>query len=391
MISVNEAKAILQKLDLPQRKLTLPIQAAQGFFLAEPISALLDVPSFDNSAMDGYAFLWEEGVNKLELVGEAAAGSANLPKIEKGQAIRIFTGAPMPVGSDSVIMQEKVTRSGNFIHFDPVEAHQGNHVRYRGTQCKKGDIIAERGAKMTPGLVSLLASVGVEKASVYQAPKVALIITGNEIKDLGTDLHLGQIYNANGPALESWLGRLQVSEIQQIKVPDKKEAVVEALSQALERYDLVIFTGGISVGDYDFVKVALEENQVEQLFYKLKQRPGKPLYAGYKDGKMVFALPGNPGSVLSCFLQYVKPVIQAWKGDGEAWFDYQKLPIAQGFEKRIPLTQFLKARIQDGKVEVLQGQESFNLIAFGLADGFVEIPEELSFVESGTLLKFYPW
>lgn len=391
MISVNEAKAILQQLDLPRRKLTLPIQAAQGFFLAEPISALLDVPSFDNSAMDGYAFLWEEGVNKLELVGEAAAGSANFPKIEKGQAIRIFTGAPMPVGSDSVIMQEKVTRSGNFIHFDLKDAHQGNHVRYRGTQCKKGDIIAEREAKMTPGLVSLLASVGVGKANVYQAPKVALIITGNEIHDLGTDLQPGQIYNANGPALESWLGRLQVSEIQQIKVQDKKEAVVEALALALDRYDLVIFTGGISVGDYDFVKVALEENHVEQLFYKLKQRPGKPLYAGHKDGKMVFALPGNPGSVLSCFLQYVKPVIQAWKGDGEAWFDYQKIPIAQDFEKRIPLTQFLKARIQDGKVEVLQGQESFNLIAFGLADGFVEIPEELTFVESGTLLKFYPW
>lgn len=391
MISVNEAKAILQQLDLPRRKLTLPIQAAQGFFLAEPISALLDVPSFDNSAMDGYAFLWEEGVNKLELVGEAAAGSANLPKIEKGQAIRIFTGAPMPVGSDSVIMQEKVTRSGNFIHFDPVDAHQGNHVRYRGTQCKKGDIIAQRGAKMTPGLVSLLASVGVEKASVYQAPKVALIITGNEIQDLGTDLHPGQIYNANGPALESWMGRLQVSGIQQIKVPDKKEAVVEALAQALEEYDLVIFTGGISVGDYDFVKVALEENQVEQLFYKLKQRPGKPLYAGKKNGKIVFALPGNPGSVLSCFLQYVKPVIQTWKGDVGAWNHFRELPLAHDFEKKIPLTQFLKAKIKDGKVEVLQGQESFNLIAFGLADGFVEIPEELTFVEPGTLLKFYPW
>ncbi|TNF44028.1 MAG: molybdopterin molybdenumtransferase MoeA, partial [Cytophagales bacterium] len=176
-----------------------------------------------------------------------------------------------------------------------------------------------------------------------------------------------------------------------IKVPDQKEAVVETLARALDQNDLIIFTGGISVGDYDFVKNAVEENQVEQLFYKLKQRPGKPLYAGQKEGKVVFALPGNPGSVLSCFLQYVKPVIQAWKGDTEAWNQFQNLPLAQDFEKKIPLTQFLKARIQNGKVEVLQGQESFNLIAFGLADGFVEIPEESFVVESGTLLKFYPW
>ncbi len=391
MISVNEAKAILQKLEPSRNVQVLPISLAQGFFLAKPISSQLDVPSFDNSAMDGYAFAWEEGISRLAVVGEAAAGSYDLPKIEKGQAVRIFTGAPMPSSADSVIMQEKVERNGNSIRFNPEDSVRGNHVRYRGTQCKKGDIIAQAGAKITPGLVSLLASVGVKEVPVYQAPKVAIIITGNEIQDLGSPLEPGQIYNANGPALESWLRNLGISEIQQIKVPDQKEVVVEALAKALDENDLVIFTGGISVGDYDFVKNAVGENQVKQLFYKLKQRPGKPLYAGEKEGKIVFALPGNPGSVLSCFVQYVKPVIQCWKGDPEAWNHFQNLPLAHDFEKKIPLTQFLKARIQNGKVEVLQGQESFNLIAFGLADGFVEIPEESSLVESGTLVKFYPW
>lgn len=391
MISVNEAKAILQKLELSRNVQVLPISLAKGFFLAKPIFSQLDVPSFDNSAMDGYAFSWEEGISQLELVGEAAAGATKLPKLDKGQAIRIFTGAPMPSGADSVIMQEKVEQNGNSIHFNPEDVAQGNHVRYKGTQCRKGDVITEAGAKITPGLVSLLASVGVKEIPVYCAPKVAIIITGNEIQDLGNELQPGQIYNANGPALKSWLRKLQVDEIQAIKVPDQKKAVIKTLARALDQNDLIIFTGGISVGDYDFVKHAVEENQVKQLFYKLKQRPGKPLYAGLKDGKVVFALPGNPGSVLSCFLQYVKPVVQAWKRDEEAWNHFQELPLAHDFKKKIPLTQFLKARIQNGKVEVLQGQESFNLIAFGLADGFVEIPEELSFVESGTLLKFYPW
>lgn len=391
MISVSEAKSILQKLDLPNRTISLPISSAIGHFLAQSVQSKIDVPSFDNSAMDGYAFAWEEGIDRLEVMGEAAAGSSDFPKIEKGQAVRIFTGAPLPAGADSVIMQEKVARAGDFIQFKPEDVTQGNHVRYRGTQCRKGEVVAEVGAKITPGLVSLLVSVGVNEVQVSLAPKVAIIITGNEIQDLGKPLEPGQIYNANGPALESWLRNLGISEINQIKVPDQKEAVVEALSQALEEYDLVIFTGGISVGDYDFVKIAVEENGMKQLFYKLKQRPGKPLYAGEKEGKIVFALPGNPGSVLSCFMQYVKPVIQSWKRDPEAWNHFQNLPLAQDFDKKIPLTQFLKARIQNGKVEVLQGQESFNLIAFGLADGFVEIPEESSLVESGTLVKFYPW
>lgn len=391
MISVNEAKVILQKLELSRNIQVLPISLAQGFFLAQPISSQLDVPSFDNSAMDGYAFSWEEGLNQLELVGEVAAGAVELPELQKGQTIRIFTGAPMPSGADSVIMQEKVERNGNSIRFNPEDVVQGNHVRHKGTQCKKGDIIAEAGSKITPGLVSLLASVGVKEVPVYRAPKVAIILTGNEIQDLGNALQPGQIYNANGPALESWLSMLQVDEIEAIQVPDQKGAVVDTLARALRQNDLIIFTGGISVGDYDFVKNAVEKNQVEQLFYKLKQRPGKPLYAGQKDGKVVFALPGNPGAVLSCFLQYVKPLILSWKGDAEAWTHFQVHPLANDFEKKIPLTQFLKARIQDGKVEVLQGQESFNLIAFGLADGFVEIPEESSFVKSGTLLKFYPW
>jgi molybdenum cofactor synthesis domain len=391
MISVSEAKSILQKLDLPNRTISLPISSAIGHFLAQSVQSKIDVPSFDNSAMDGYAFAWEEGISRLAVVGEAAAGSYDLPKIEKGQAVRIFTGAPLPAGADSVIMQEKVARAGDFIQFKPEDATQGNHIRYRGTQCRKGEVVAEAGAKITPGLVSLLASVGVKEVQVSLAPKVAIIITGNEIQDLGKPLEFGQIYNANGPALESWLRNLGISEINQIKVPDQKEAVVETLARALNKNDLIIFTGGISVGDYDFVKIALEENGVKQLFYKLKQRPGKPLYVGEKEGKIVFALPGNPGSVLSCFMQYVKPVIQTWKRDPEAWNHFQNLPLAQDFDKKIPLTQFLKARIQNGKVEVLQGQESFNLIAFGLADGFVEIPEESSLVESGTLVKFYPW
>ncbi|MGM0946795.1 MAG: gephyrin-like molybdotransferase Glp [Bacteroidota bacterium] len=391
MIAVTKAKSILQSLNLPKKKVRVQTVDALGCFLAESVKSTLNVPSFDNSAMDGYAYCWEEELSELELIGESAAGASNLQKIEPGQAIRIFTGAPMPEGADSVIMQEKVKRKGGRIFFESEEAEQGKHVRYQGSQCQKGATIAETASKITPGMVSLLASVGVGEVEVFQAPKVTLIITGNEIKAIGSELKRGQIYNANGPALEFWLKNLGVSEVNQIQVRDQKAEVVQGLKEALEISDLVIFTGGISVGDYDFVKEAVEANQVQELFYKLKQRPGKPLYAGQKEEKVVFALPGNPASVLSCFMQYVKPLIHSWMGNSDAWNNYFEFPIAADFEKKIPLTQFLKAELTKGQVRVLQGQESFNLIAFGLANGFVEIPEESTEVKAGEKVKFYPW
>lgn len=391
MIGVAEAKQILRQLDLPRKKIKIPISQASGYFLAEPVFSKIDVPSFDNSAMDGYAFIWEENLQSLQLIGEVSAGAKLNSTLGAGEAVRIFTGAPLPEGADSVIMQEKVKRNGAEIYFDLSESEKGKHVRYQGSQCRIGDRVANTGSKITPGMVSLLASVGVEEVKVWEAPKVSLIITGNEIKDLGEKLNAGQIYNANGPALESWLRDLGIHEINQIKVRDEKEAVIFGLKAALEISDLVIFTGGISVGDYDFVKESVEANQVGELFYKLKQRPGKPLYAGQKAGKVVFGLPGNPGSVLSCFMQYVKPLIRTWLGDAKAWREYVEVPLADDFEKKIPLTQFLKAELKEGKAHVLMGQESFNLIAFGMADGFVEIPEQIDIIQAGEKVKFYPW
>ncbi|WP_144603542.1 molybdopterin molybdotransferase MoeA [Algoriphagus algorifonticola] len=391
MISVPEAKKILQNIPLNKRSQLIPLSESEGLFLGYEVRSLMDVPSFDNSAMDGYAFIWEEGLKELEIIGESAAGGDYSQQIKNGQCIRIFTGAPMPEGADSVIMQEKVEKNGAKINFNPEDAIQGQHVRYQGSQCKKGDLVAQAGAKITPGLISLMASVGVGEIPVFQPPKVSILTTGNEIKNLGEILTRGQIYNANGPALDIWLKSLGIREIQHWQVRDEKKAVQDIISKALAQSDLVLITGGISVGDYDFVKEALEFHQVEPLFYKVKQRPGKPLYAGMKKEKLVFALPGNPASVLSCFLNYVKPVIESWKGNSKAWDSFVELPISADFEKPIPLTQFLKAKVEDGKIHILSGQESFNLISFGTADGFAEIPEKTTFIKAGQTIKFYPW
>ncbi|TFV94181.1 molybdopterin molybdotransferase MoeA [Algoriphagus kandeliae] len=398
MISVSEAKAILQKQQIHRQVITIPISESCGYFLAEAVNSRLDVPSFDNSAMDGYAFCWnDEFLNNqkdtisLQIVGEVAAGSFREQVLEKGQAVRIFTGAPIPPGADTVIMQEKVERQGDQIVIHKDYLVKGSHVRYRGSQCKEGSIVAKKGGKITPGTVSLLASVGIKEVSVWGLPTVSILLTGNEIKNVGEALEAGQIYNANGPALEAWLSSLGIGKITTRKVSDDKEKVIESIAQALEESDVVLVTGGISVGEYDFVQEAMQENGVETLFYKIKQRPGKPLFVGRKGDKMVFALPGNPASVLSCFMQYVKPFLLSLKGDSSAWEQFEWLPLMEGFEKKIPLTQFLKAEKLGSQIRVLQGQESFNLISFGTASGFVEIPEDVEKLDAGSLVKFYPW
>lgn len=391
MISVTEAKMILKQIDLRRVKIRVPIQEAQGYFLAETICATIDVPSFDNSAMDGYAFFWRDGEKELRLVGEIPAGITEDFQLKAGEAARIYTGAPLPSGADSVIIQEKVEREGELIRFDPLEAVQGKNVRYQGTQCRKGTQIAFAGTKVSPGMVSLLASVGISQLEVWAPPAVSLIVTGNEIIESNETLNYGQIFNSNGPALEFWLKSLGVLSIRQLKVKDEKDKVIHALRDALEESDLVLFTGGISVGEYDYVRAAIDANHVEELFYKLKQRPGKPLFAGKKGGKIVFGLPGNPGPVLSCFMHYVKPLIQFWKGDSDAWEAYEVLPLADGFQKNKPLTHFLNAEKSKGKVRILQGQQSFNLSSFMRASGFVEIPEDVNDLSAGDLVKFYPW
>lgn len=154
---------------------------------------------------------------------------------------------------------------------------------------------------------------------------------------------------------------------------------------------MVLLTGGISVGDYDFVKGSLAENGVEQLFYKVKQKPGKPIFSGFKGQKLVFALPGNPASVLTCFIQYVKPCLLRLMGNSSAWQTPTYFPIASDFNKKAPLTFFLKAKLENGRVVILPAQESFNLLSFGVADGLVEIPQELEHVEEGSMVAFYPW
>jgi molybdopterin molybdotransferase len=390
-IAVQEAKEILKGLSLARKKVQLPLQKALGYWTASPIHAPMQVPSFDNSGMDGYAIACEdEGESRL-LAQVVQAGAFPDFTLEKGTAVRIFTGAPVPQGADTVVQQEWVRIEGDRIFFDRGKLTQGMNLRRAGSQCEQGQLILPEGIRITPGTLGLLASLGIEEVPVFAAPQVSMILTGDEVVELGQALQPGQIYNANGPALIGYLSQLGILDVKVYKVKDDSAEVIRVIGEALASAEVLLLTGGISVGDYDFVKEGLVENGVETLFYKVKQKPGKPLLAGIKGDKLIFALPGNPASVLTCFMQYVKPSLGQWMGNPAAWEQPRSYPLATNWEKQAKLTVFLKARLVAGEVEVLPGQESFNLLSFGIADGLVEVGEQLFEVEAGTSLPFYPW
>lgn len=391
IISVSEAKARLKNRIPIGSKQLCPIHITNGKVLANNIIAPMDVPSFDNSAMDGYAIAWEDAGESREVVGLVAAGDSELKSLQKGEAARIFTGAPIPQGADTVIQQEKILRTGNQIQFVRKDFRQGASVRLRGTQCKQGDEILKAGTQINPGTIALFASLGIAEVEVFDLPKIALVVTGNELREVGQELNSGQIYNSSGPAIQAYLTAIGVKDIQIFHAEDDFEKVILTIKEALKVSDFLLLTGGISVGDFDFVKDGLGENDVEEIFYKISQRPGKPLFAGKKEGKVVFALPGNPASVLTCFLNYVKPSILQWAGHSDPWKPTLVLPLADLFTKSVNLTFFLKAKIENGKVQILPGQESFNLLSFGQADGLAEIPMESEFLEAGMLVSFYSW
>ena len=389
MISVEQARKILYENSERGKITSIELRESLGTVLAEDIYSPIDVPSFDNSAMDGYALKFNGESQSWKLQGEIQAGDISAHEVAPGKTIRIFTGAKMPVGADTVIQQELIEREGDEITYRHTKISTGSNVRLKGSQCKAGDQILKKGTKVTAGVIGLLASVGVLKVAIFNPPSVAYIVTGNELKEMGQPLESGEIYNSNGPMLNALLQESGIKNIKALKAEDDKEKLQKTTDKALEDADVLILSGGISVGDYDFVKECLMNSRVEELFYKIKQRPGKPMYAGKKENKMVFALPGNPASVLSCYVQYVKPCLQSIMGKEDAWKPDNILPLSEDVKKKPGISFFMKAKKEDGKVCILTGQQSFNLQAFSTADCLVELEEEAEVISKGTLVKVY--
>lgn len=386
MISIKEAiTSIKLNVDPLLKKTTKSVEKAGGYVLFEDIYSPINMPPFRQSAMDGYALNLHDGLT-YTLIGEVKAGDGHQPDLKIGDAVRIFTGAPVPDSANSIMMQEKVKSDGNFITIEHQISIEHN-IRPFGEQVRAGDIALKKGTKLTPAAIGYLISLGITTVSVFKKPNIAIVTTGNELIEAGQKLSYGKIYESNSKMLLSALYGLKFYDVTLHKVEDVYSKTVEKLNAVIKENDLVLITGGISVGDYDFVGKALKELEVEELFYKVKQKPGKPLFYGKKGDTQIFALPGNPAAALSCFYVYVYIALQKMMNR-----DILELPRIEAisksnFEKKGDRPQFLKAIYKNGEVEILEGQNSSMLQTFALSNALVYAPETITKIVEGDSIE----
>jgi molybdopterin molybdotransferase len=392
MISVSEAKKNILTQTSTTSIIEINLYDAMGYASAHDIVSPMHFPAFPQSAMDGYGIRLKdlEKTNVFKIIGEEQTGNIELQHIiHEGETIRIFTGAKIPQGVDTVIQQEWVIRKENSIIIDNKNATLGLNIRPLGSQTKLGEHVITKGDALNAGTSSLLASLGIETIQVHRKPKIIIINTGKELVKAPLPILDGQVYESNSFALKNALTSLHLEVDEILWIDDDKEKLVEAFKLALSACDLLLVTGGVSVGDYDFVVDALLQNNVQKQFHKIAQKPGKPLFFGTKNETCVFGLPGNPASVLSCFYQYVIPCIRTQVGFRETSLLNLTLPTINSYEKKSGLTHFLKARMIQNGVEILSHQESYKMNTFAIANAMVQIEADIIKVSKGDLVKVY--
>ncbi len=371
MLEEQEAKRRILDAASPGAVTWIPLELTLDQVLAQEITGSVDSPPFDNSSMDGYAVRAAECRTGDTLQVNEAVQAAGLDChliLQAGEAIRIFTGAPVPVGADAVIMQEDVTREGDQITI--VEGVvEGENIRRRGGDVCAGQKLLERGDVMSPARIALLASQGIPEVAVHGKPLVQIVTTGDELVEPGAPLLAGEIYNSNSPMLQAAVTRVGGIAAASHAFDDPEE-LREVLGAALATADIVVIAGGVSVGEKDYVKEVLEELGVTTEFWRVKVKPGKPfLFGRHPDGTLVFGLPGNPVSAFVTFHVFVAPVIRRLLGDlsegvsGEA--GNVSVVLGEAVENTGDRPHYFRGRVENGKLRLSGTQQSHAI--FGLS------------------------
>jgi len=385
MISIEEAFQLVEEHATAIQSSVVSVDQALHCYLAVDVFSSINMPPFRQSAMDGYAVhIGHE--NTYQLVGEVQAGDGENPSLAPGETVRIFTGAPVPDTANAVVMQEKVSANGESVHIeDPIL--EGVNIRPMGEQVRAGETALKKGTKLTPAAIGYLTSLGITAVEVFDRPSVGIVTTGDELVTAGQPLSYGKIYESNTLMIQSALRSLNYDDLTTYSVKDDYQATYDILGKAISENDMVLITGGISVGDYDFVGKALQEQRVDQIFYKVKQKPGKPLFFGKKEDKLIFALPGNPAAALSCFYTYVYMALEKRSGASEFLLPKTMAKSCSSFSKKGDRPQFLKAILALGEVTILEGQNSSMLQTFALANVLVFVPGDIQTIEPGDMLE----
>jgi molybdopterin molybdotransferase len=384
MISVQQAlDLILENSFFSDRKELRKLNDTLHYRLAENIFAPIDMPPFDQSSVDGFAVKFYEENKKWNVIGEIKAGDAWNENLNAGESVQIFTGAQVPASADAIIMQERIQQNENEIFLTEGIITKGECIRTRGGQLAKGKIALEKNHLINPASVGFLAGMGFEKINVISKPKINLIITGNELAKAGTTLKPGEIYDANSFVINAFLSQQNLEIHKQQIVHDEKEALRNAIDALINDSDILIISGGVSVGRYDFVKETLEESQVRTIFHRVAQRPGKPLYFGKKENTLVLGLPGNPASVLVCCYEYLLPMLRKINRDEGLFLNLAEKKLSADIKKVATLHYFMRGKTNGEFVEPLEGQESHMLKSFAEANCLMILPVEKEEFKAG--------
>ncbi len=392
------AQAAVLRAVKPLPAVRLPLEKAFGFVLRETIRADRPLPPFNRSAMDGYAVRYADlakGLRRFRCAGTLEAGAAWRGTVRPGECLKIMTGAPVPPGLDAVEQVEKSKTDGACVELMTEAPERWQHIHRMGADCKKGARLIAAGEPLTPGRVAVAASVGAAKVAVTRAIRVAVIATGSELVGTAIKPAPYQIRDSNSRFLMArfleipWTTASFGGVIQ-----DDPRALRRALAAALKNNDLLIVTGGVSMGERDHIPEILKECGVKNRLYKSAIRPGKPIWFGMKGATAVFGLPGNPVSVAATFREFVLPALRKMAGFGTVIPPALRLPLAAPAKKKHTLREFRVACYADGGAAVapVPGyQGSGDFVSAARSDGLIVIPEEARELPAGTVVEFHPW
>ena len=392
LLSIEEALRLVLERARPLPAERVPVAEAAGRVLAEPAVASVDLPPFDSSAMDGFAVRAADTPGELPVRFRIAAGQPSPRPLEAGEAMGIATGAAVPPGADAVIPVEYVAEHDNRVAIEqPVQP--GASVRPRGGDARSGDPVVAAGERLGPAQLGALAAAGVAEVSCARRPRAAVLTTGSELRSPGDQLEPGQIYEANGVVLAAQLVSAGAEVERLPAVADEPGAHRDALERALSG-DVLVSSGGVSVGPHDLVRSVGAELGIQQVFWRVAVKPGKPLWFGVRGETLVFGVPGNPVSALVSFELFVRPAVLALQGATEPGPRFGLGTLARAVRRNDARDELLRARssVEDGELVLrpVTGQDSHMIVRAAEADALVLVPRGDGEISAGERVRYLP-
>ncbi|MBN2410648.1 molybdopterin molybdotransferase MoeA [candidate division KSB1 bacterium] len=401
LISIQEAVKIIQQNIPPIQTDALTLELTSGLVVAQDVLAREASPLFTNSAMDGFAVKWSD-VSKtgekmsvtLHIIGESIAGLPFRQHVETGQAVQINTGAVLPDGTDTVIPVEHTVQNNDRVVITRI-TRKGQFIRPAGAEFESGAVLCKTGTILTPGCLGLLASQGILSIKVILPPRVSLVVTGSELIPHDLKPEPGQIRDANTIMLSSMIHASNAKNVFHTRTDDNINAVRQGINKAADVSDLVIVSGGVSMGPHDLVKPAAQDAGFKKLFWGVRQKPGKPLYVAKKDNTLLFGLPGNMVSALNSFAFYIHPILRQMAGKT---FEHKKVKavLSKSFTNEENRTVYLRVQLltQNNKTVArpFAKQDSHMLTSIDQAHGFILVEPGQTIVQNNKVtVTLYPW